>query len=113
MPYDEELAARVRTQVHEHGPAEEKRMFGGLAFLLGGHLAVCASHDGGLLVRTDGAESEELLDRPHVGPMVMGSQSSRTWLRVDAAGLASDDELRAWVARGVATATALPPKTGR
>lgn len=55
MAYDEQLADRVRELVQEHGPADEKRMFGGLAFLLGGHLAVCASHDGGLLVRTDGA----------------------------------------------------------
>lgn len=113
VPYDEELAARVRAQVQEHGLAEERRMFGGLAFLLGGHLAVCASHDGGLLVRTGGTGSEELLRQEHVGPMVMGSQSSRTWLRIDAAGLAADDDLATWVARGVATATALPSKTGR
>lgn len=110
MPYDEQLAARVRAEVQEHGPAEEKRMFGGLAFLLGGHLAVCASHEGGLLVRTDGTESEELLQHEHVDPMVMGSQSSRTWLHVRPAALASDDDLRTWVARGVATARALPPK---
>lgn len=113
MPYDEALAARVRDVVATHGPAEEKRMFGGLAFLLRGNLAVCASHDGGLLVRTDGSDSEELLTREHVGPMVMGEQSSRTWLRVDAAALVVDDDLAAWVARGVATATSLPPKPGR
>ena len=85
-------------------------MFGGLAFLLGGHLAVCASHEGGLLVRTDGTESEELLGQEHVGPMVMGSQSSRTWLHVAEPALSTDDDLAAWVARGVATVQALPPK---
>jgi hypothetical protein len=110
MPYDEELAARVRTEMQTHGLPEEKRMFGGLAFLLRGHLAVCVSHDGGLLVRTDGTESVELLTQEHVDPMVMGRQESRTWLRVDAAGLATDDDLRTWIARGVTTAAALPPK---
>ncbi|MCD4532752.1 TfoX/Sxy family protein [Nocardioides sp. cx-169] len=112
MTYDEQLAARVRELMAEHGPAEEKAMFGGLAFLLEGHMAVCVSHDGGLLVRTDGSESEELLSQKHVGPMVMGSQSSRTWLRIDAAALGTDVELAAWLARGVTTARAQPPKPG-
>lgn len=110
MAYDEQLAARVRELVQEHGPADEKRMFGGLAFLLGGHLAVCASHDGGLLVRTDGSEADSLLRDEHVAPMEMGGRSSRTWLRVDPAGLATDEQLGAWVGRGVATARSLPPK---
>lgn len=110
MAYDEELAARVREMVHEHGAAEEKRMFGGLAFLLGGHLAVCASHDGGLLVRTDGAETDTLLRQEHVAPMEMGGRTSRTWLRVGPDALADEERLRAWVGRGVATAQALPPK---
>jgi TfoX/Sxy family transcriptional regulator of competence genes len=110
VPYDEQLAARVRDRLEEHGPPEEKRMFGGLAFLIRGHMAVCVSHDGSLLVRTDGTESEELLELEHVGPMVMGQQSSRTWLRVDAAALATDPDLQAWLDRGVATARSLPPK---
>ncbi|MFA6574271.1 MAG: TfoX/Sxy family protein [Nocardioides sp.] len=110
MAYDEGLADRVRELVQEHGVPEEKRMFGGLAFLLGGHLAVCASHDGGLLVRTDGSDSESLLRQDHVAPMEMGGRASRTWLRVAPAGLASDEQLGAWVDRGVTTARALPPK---
>ena len=110
MTYDERLAARVRELVSEHGPPEEKRMFGGLAFLLGGHLAVCAGHDGGLLVRTDGTEADILLRDEHVAPMEMGGRTSRTWLRVDPAGLVTDEQLEGWVARGVATAQALPPK---
>ena len=110
MAYDEGLAARVRELVQEHGPADEKRMFGGLAFLLGGHLAVCASRDGGLLVRTDGTDTETLLQDRHVEPMTMGGRVSRTWLRVDPAGLVSDEQLGAWVDRGVAIARSLPPK---
>ncbi|MCD4523433.1 TfoX/Sxy family protein [Nocardioides sp. cx-173] len=112
MAYDEELAGRVRELVQEHGAADEKPMFGGLAFMLGGHMAVCVSHDGGLLVRTDGSESDDLLLQEHVGPMVMGSQSSRTWLRVDAAALGADAELATWLARGVATARAQPQRPG-
>ncbi|MDP2773895.1 MAG: TfoX/Sxy family protein [Nocardioides sp.] len=110
MTYDEGLVERVRELVQEHGPTEEKRMFGGLAFMLGGHMAVCAGHDGGLLVRTDGSESEALLQEEHVEPMQMGAQSSRTWLRVALEALVSDDDLRVWVGRGVATAKAQPPK---
>lgn len=109
MPYDEALAARVREAITD-GPVEEKSMFGGRAFLLGGHLAVCASHDGGLLVRVAEADAPGLLGE-HVAPMEMGGRASRTWLRVDAADLGGE-RLDAWVARGVASATALPPKPG-
>ena len=110
MAYDEELATRVRDLVADHGVTEEKRMFGGLGFLLGGNLAVCASHDGGLLVRTDGSDADDLLARDHVEPMVMGGRSSRTWLRVGQAALRTDDDLGYWVGRGATTAKALPPK---
>jgi hypothetical protein len=110
MAYDEELAARVRDLIIEHGVPEEKKMFGGLGFLLGGNLAVCASHDQGLLVRTDGSDADELLSRDHVEPMVMGGRSSRTWVRVDRAALRSDADLGYWVGRGAATAKALPTK---
>ncbi len=110
MTYDDELAARIRDLVAKHGVTEEKKMFGGLGFLLGGNLAVCASHDGGLLVRTDGSDADDLLAREHVEPMVMGGRSSRTWLRVDPAALRTDDDLGYWVGRGAATAKALPTK---
>ncbi len=110
MAYDEDLADRVRELISGHGIAEEKRMFGGLGFLLGGHLAVCASHDGGLLVRTDGSDADELLAQDHVEPMVMGGRTSRTWLRVDPAALRTSKQLGYWVERGVTTARALPPK---
>jgi TfoX/Sxy family transcriptional regulator of competence genes len=115
MPYDEELAARVREligeQVEAIGPAEEKKMFGGLSFLLGGHLAVCASGQGGLLVRVAAGQSAALTRRDHVAPMVMGGRTSSTWLRVSPEGLRTRRQLQAWVARGVASARALPPTT--
>ena len=110
MAYDEQLAERIRDLIGEHGAPEEKSMFGGLGFLLGGHLAVCASHDGGLLVRTDGSDADELLAHDHVEPMVMGGRTSRTWLRVDPAALRTSKQLGYWVERGVTTARALPPK---
>jgi TfoX/Sxy family transcriptional regulator of competence genes len=110
MAYDEELADRVRALLSGHGLADEKKMFGGLGFLLGGNLAVCASHDGGLLVRTNGEGVAELLLDEHVEPMTMGGRESKTWLRVAADGVRTEPELRAWVERGVATAQSLPPK---
>ncbi len=109
MAYDEELANRTRELVGQHGAADEKQMFGGLAFLLGGHMAVCVSHDGGLLVRTDGTDVALLLD-DHVEPMVMGGRESRTWLRIAPDGVRTERQLEAWVNRGVATARSLPPK---
>ena len=110
MPYDEDLADRIRERIGAHGTPEEKRMFGGLAFLLGGHLAVCASNDGGLLVRTDGTDADDLLARDHVEPMQMGGRSSRTWLRVGPGALRTPEQLGYWVERGATTARALPAK---
>lgn len=110
MPYDEHLAARVRPLVQQHGPVEEKPMFGGLSFMLGGHLAVCASSQGGLLVRIDAADRDDLLDPPHVTPMAMAGRESRTWLQLSPAVVASDEALESWVARGVAVVDGLPPK---
>lgn len=110
MAYDEGLAERVRLLVAEHGPAEEKPMFGGLAFMLEGYLAVGASHDGGLLVRTAPGDAEALLGEEDVAPMVMGGRASRTWLRVAPGGLESEEQLASWVARAVATVRTLPPR---
>lgn len=102
MPYDEQLAARVRDLLAATDRVEEKSMFGGRAFLLGGNLAVCASHDGGLLVRVAAEDQAELLGE-HVEPMVMAGRASRTWVRVGPAAL--DTDLESWVARGLTTAT--------
>ena len=110
MAYDEDLADRIRELVSAHGPVDEKKMFGGLAFLLGGHMAVCASGQGGLLVRVEADDDAALQDGEHVAPMVMGGRSSKTWLRVAPEGVRTKRQLQGWVTRGVAAASALPPK---
>lgn len=114
MAYDEDLADLVRSLVAERVgdfvATEEKRMFGGLAFLLDGHLAVSASGDGGLLVRVGAEDQPGLLGLPHVGPMTMGGRTSRTWLQVAPEGLRTPQECAAWVDLGVAAAAALPPR---
>ena len=106
MAYDEELADRIRALVP--GGAAEKKMFGGLAFLVGGHMAVAASGQGGLLVRVDPEDGFER--EPHAAPMEMGGRSMAGWLRVEAEGVQGDDELATWVQRGVAHVSSLPPK---
>ena len=103
MAYDEELAEQVRALVPD-GTAE-KKMFGGLAFLIGGNMAVAASGQGGLLVRVDPAASDELVRTTRAETMVMRGRAMPGWLRVD-----PGDDLAEWVARGVGYAGTLPPK---
>jgi TfoX/Sxy family transcriptional regulator of competence genes len=110
MAYDEALAARIR----EHVAGEqvvEKKMFGGLAFLLNGHMSVSASRQGGLLVRVDPADSDGLLAEPGVTLMQMGSRAPMDgWLRVAPEAVADEASLERWVERGLAHARSLPPK---
>jgi TfoX/Sxy family transcriptional regulator of competence genes len=110
MAYDETLAARIRE--HTSGePVVEKKMFGGLAFLLGGHLSVSASGQGGLLVRVDPADSDAFLAEPGVTPMQMGNRAPMDgWLRVAPDAVADEPALARWVERGLAFARSLPPK---
>ncbi|AYF79588.1 TfoX family protein [Nocardia yunnanensis] len=111
MAYDEELAARVRDALGPDLPhAVEKKMFGGLAFLLGGNMAVAASGQGGLLVRTDPDTSASLVRPGSVETMVMGGREARGWLRVSTETVADDEALDEWVRRGVDYAKSLPPK---
>jgi TfoX/Sxy family transcriptional regulator of competence genes len=110
MAYEEELAGRIRELVAGEPGLEEKRMFGGLGFMIGGNMAVAASGQGGLLVRVDPAESEQLVARTPAYPMEMRGRQMAGWLRVDTERLA-DDELTAWVERGVAYARSLPAKS--
>ncbi|MFC4125325.1 TfoX/Sxy family protein [Nocardia rhizosphaerae] len=110
MAYDEELAERIREIVYPGQAVTEQRMFGGLAFLIGGNMAVAASGKGGLMVRVDPADSAELVDGDAVAPMVMGGREMRGWLRVSTAAVAEDAALRSWVERGVGFAGTLPPK---
>ena len=110
MAYDEELANRVREVVQGEPGLTEKRMFGGLAFLINGNMAVSASGKGGLLLRVDPAKSEPLVSEPEVGRFEMRGREMDGWLRVDATAVESDRELRRWVRIGVAYARSLPPK---
>ena len=85
-------------------------MFGGLAFLLGGHMAVAASGRGGLMVRVPPADAEKLLSEDHVTPMTMAGRETRGWLLVGDAGVRTTRLLSTWVTRGVRCAKDLPPK---
>jgi len=111
MAYDEDLANRVRELIANETGVTEKRMFGGLAFLIGGHMSVSVSGQGGLLLRCDPAETEVLLSKPHAHAFEMRGRVMDGWLRVDAEGLATKRQLERWVARGVAFASSLPPKS--
>jgi hypothetical protein len=104
VAYDEKLADRIRKHVRG---ATEKKMFGGLAFLVGGNMAVAASGQGGLLVRVDPTEGARLIETTTAEPMEMRGRALAGWLRVE---VTTDDELAEWVDRGVAYARTLPPK---
>jgi TfoX/Sxy family transcriptional regulator of competence genes len=110
VPYDEDLVHRLRELLAREDAITEKKMFGGLAFLLHGNMSVAASRSGGLLVRIDPADTDACLARPHVSPMEMGGRSMDGWITVAPDGLRTRPELAAWVRRGVAFAKTLPPK---
>ncbi|MBO9523604.1 MAG: TfoX/Sxy family protein [Nocardioidaceae bacterium] len=110
MAYDEDLADRIREIVQDEGGLSEKKMFGGLAFLVGGNMAVAASGQGGLLLRVDPARSEEYVDGSTVDRMVMRGRAMDGWLRVVDAAVEEDADLRRWVGIGVDYARSLPAK---
>ena len=110
MAYDEKLAERIRELVADEVSLTEKKMFGGLAFLIGGNMAVAASGQGGILVRVDPAESDALVERTPARPMEMRGRSMQGWLRVDTEDVSTKKKLSQWVDRGVAYARSLPPK---
>jgi TfoX/Sxy family transcriptional regulator of competence genes len=110
MAYDEELAERIRDLLAAEPGLTEKRMFGGLAFLVGGNMAVAASGQGGLLVRVDPAESDALVETSAARPMEMRGRAMRGWLRLDADQVQMTEELSTWVERGVSFARSLPAK---
>jgi hypothetical protein len=113
VAYDETLAARIRELVVGEPGLTEQKMFGGLAFLVGGNMAVAASGEGGILVRVDPEESDALARTTAATEMVMRGRPMRGWLRVGADDVRDGRELAGWVERGVAYARALPPKPGR
>ena len=110
MALDDVLALRLREALRSESDVVEKRMFGGVAFLVHGNMSVSASGQGGMLVRVDPATTDELTTDPNVHVAVMRGREMPGWLRVDDAGLESAAQLRAWLKRGVAYAKSLPAK---
>jgi TfoX/Sxy family transcriptional regulator of competence genes len=110
MAYDEELADRIRALLGDRPGLTEKKMFGGLAFLVGGNMAIAASGQGGILVRVDPDESDALVASTPAEVMEMRGRSMTGWLRVDTADVADDGALAEWVERGAAYAASLPAK---
>jgi hypothetical protein len=110
MAYDEDLANRIRELILAEPGLTEKRMFGGLAFLINGNMSVSVSGQGGLLLRVDPGETESLLRKPHAHPAEMRGRVMEGWLRVDVDGVRTKRQLERWVGRGVAYARSLPSK---
>ncbi len=110
MAYDADLVDRIRELLARLRGVDEMRMFGGLAFLIEGNMAVAVSGQGGLMVRVAPEDTEQLLSRAHVSPMVMGGREVRGWIRVDPGGVKSTRQLTGWVTRGADFARSLPPK---
>jgi TfoX/Sxy family transcriptional regulator of competence genes len=110
MAYDEDLADRIRELVGGEANLTEKKMFGGLAFLIGGNMAVAASSHGGVLVRVDPAQSEKLVATTTARPMEMGGRSMQGWLRVDLQDVRTKRQLAKWVELGTTYARSLPKK---
>ena len=110
MPYDENLGYRIREVISGEDGLSEMSMFGGLAFLIHGNMAVSASGQGGLLIRVDPAQSEKLLARAHAQPFVMREKEMRGWLRIEPTGIQTKRDLARWVRVGVEYAQSLPPK---
>jgi TfoX/Sxy family transcriptional regulator of competence genes len=111
VAYDERLADEIRERLDSvDGEVIEKKMFGGLGFMVDGNLAVAASRRGGILVRTDPADAEEVLALPGVEPMETGGRPMPGWVLVDADALAAEADLDPWVTRALAFVATLPAK---
>ena len=110
MAYDEELAERIRVLLDDAFDVDEQRLFGGLAFLAGGRMAIVASRDGGVMARVHPDETEELLAQDGVEPFEMRGKALDGWLRVAPESVDTRHELEAWVQRGQSYARSLPPK---
>lgn len=110
MAYDPDLADRIRELVAAEPGLTERAMFGGLAFLIDGNMAVSANSKGGLMLHVDPSDTAALVDEPHVRRMEMRGRQMNGWLHVDPDVVGTDAELRQWVGRGVGYARSLPPK---
>jgi TfoX/Sxy family transcriptional regulator of competence genes len=110
VAYDEDLAVRIRELVSAEPNLTEKKMFGGLAFLVDGNMAIAASGQGGALVRVDPEQSDDLVAKTNAELMVMRGRAMRGWLRVDSTDLRTKSQLAKWVGRGTSYARSLPAK---
>ncbi len=110
MAYDEGLADRIRELLPVDVEVREKKMFGGLAFLVGGNMAVAASGQGGVMVRVDPATSDGLVETTKAGFMEMRGRPMQGWLRVDTEDVRTNRQLAKWVDLGTTYARSLPPK---
>ena len=97
MAYDEELAARIRDLIPDSEEVTERRMFGGLAFMIGGRMAIAASNGGGILLPIDPEQAEQLIEEPHVSRMVMRGREMAGWLTVEPEAVAGREQLARWV----------------
>jgi TfoX/Sxy family transcriptional regulator of competence genes len=110
VAYDEELADRIRALIGDEASLTEQKMFGGLAFLIGGNMAIGASGEGGVLVRVDPAQTDELVGKTKARPMEMRGRQMQGWLRVDEEDVSTKRELARWVELGTSYARSLPAK---
>lgn len=110
VAYDEDLADRIRALLATDHDVVEKKMFGGLAFLIGGNMSVSASGQGGMLLRCDPEETDSLVEEPHADRFEMRGRAMDGWLRIESEGVQTDDLLERWVAIGVRYARSLPRK---
>ena len=110
MAYDVDIADRLRELLASEPGVVEKPMFGGLAFMVAGHMAVSASDQGGLLLRVDPAQTDALIVDPRASRFVMRGREMGGWLRINIDAHATDEELKEWIKYGVDYARSLPPK---
>jgi TfoX/Sxy family transcriptional regulator of competence genes len=110
MVYDEDLAERIRAELAGERGVTEQKMFGGLAFLIGGNMAVAASGQGGLLVHVDPAEGDKLIAKGKAQPMEMRGRQMSGWLRLESEDVRTKRDLTKWVKVGATYARSLPPK---
>jgi TfoX/Sxy family transcriptional regulator of competence genes len=110
VAYDEDLANRIRELVAGEPDVSERSMFGGLVFLVGGHMSIAAGAQGSLVVRVDPEDTDEFLAKPYAQPFVMGGRPMEGRVRVDAEGLRTKRQLERWVRLSVEYARSLPPK---
>ncbi|HVN56000.1 MAG TPA: TfoX/Sxy family protein [Anaerolineaceae bacterium] len=109
MAYDETLAQRIRAGLVPHGAFDEKKMFGGVGFLLHGNM-VCGIHKNSLIVRVGPEKHTAAMAKPHVRPFDMTGRPMTGWILVEPGGFDSDEDLSAWIELGVDYARGLPPK---